>query len=596
MMDIEMEIKAALGLPEKTGAEYTYKHSPCCNTNDSKLNVNYTKGTWICNHRNTCGQGGLKLFSLAKLLNINLKQDNDWRQPYRAPMKKVEPKQYAPMKVATQQVDLGDTEVGAVLCLDDRIKQIEALFNPEDRLIVCKDCNYGETLEATMFSLENEFTNFTHFKVNHGGPKAEDIKDFKYTLVECDDISDMGIQKSFLMGLNLPIRTLTWSGNKSLHAIVCIDADNREEYNRRVSLIHEVCQSSGFNIDKTKDPCRYTRLAGSVNPKTGKVQKLIDICIGAKDWNEWEISTIPKLEVTKHTLTTGDFESAAVVPGFSSGFLTHDYNDSGLKAGGLTLLTGRRNQGKTTFARQIMIATAKQELGVFAYMGEGEKEREKGYLERLVAQEGELNTTDNGYERQDWYANDLAKLRYEREVAQYIDFYNKPLDLKGTVFDSLMSEMLIKARQGSVLYVIDNMMKLTADQFDVFKSQKTIIAKLKEFAVHFKVHIILICHPRKDGHSVSGSMEQENTADTILKFQRVFGLSSEEGISDLELKNVTAMVTNEKVRDGGKAHTMYMEFDPVKQANIEIVYLPDLYRRAQDYKIGGCYSRAMLYV
>jgi len=595
MIDLELDIKAALGLPEKTGAEYTYKYSPCCNTNDSKLNVNYTKGTWICNHRNTCGKGGTKLFSLAKLLNIDTKQD-DWKQPYRAPMKKVEPKQYAPMKVAAQKVDLGDAEVGAVLCLDDRIKQIEALFNPEDRLIVCKDCNYGETLEATMLSLENEFDNFTHFKVNHGGPKAEDIKDFKYTLVECDDISDMGIQKSFLMGLNLPIRTLTWSGNKSLHAIVCIDADNREEYNRRVSLIHEICQSAGFNIDKTKDPCRYTRLAGSVNPKTGKVQKLIDICIGAKDWNEWERLTIPKLEVTKHTVNTSEFESAAVVPGFSSGFLIHDFNDSGLKAGGLTLLTGRRNQGKTTFARQIMIATAKQELGVFAYMGEGEKEREKGYLERLVAQEGELNTTDNGYERQDWYANDLAKLRYEREVAQYIDFYNKPLDLKGTVFDSLMSEMLIKARQGSVLYVIDNMMKLTADQFDVFKSQKTIIAKLKEFAVHFKVHIILICHPRKDGHSVSGSMEQENTADTILKFQRVFGLSSEEGISDLELKNVTAMVTNEKVRDGGKAHTMYMEFDPVKQANIEIVYLPDLYRRAQDYKIGGYYSRAMLYV
>ena len=159
-----------------------------------------------------------------------------------------------------------------------------------------------------------------------------------------------------------------------------------------------------------------------------------------------------------------------------------------------------------------------------------------------------------------------------------------------------MSEMVIKARQGSVLFVIDNMMKLTADQFDVFKSQKTIIAKLKEFAVHFKVHIILICHPRKDGHSVSGSMEQENTADTILKFQRVFSPDSDDGISAMELKNVTAVVTNEKVRDGGKAHTMYMTFDPIKQANIEVVYLPDLYRRAEDYKIGGFYSRAMLYI
>jgi len=156
--------------------------------------------------------------------------------------------------------------------------------------------------------------------------------------------------------------------------------------------------------------------------------------------------------------------------------------------------------------------------------------------------------------------------------------------------------MVIKARQGTVLFVIDNMMKLTADQKETFKAQQVIISKLKEFAVHFKIHIILICHPKKDGTSISGAMEIENTADTILKFHRICLSETDDGISEEELNRVTAMVTNEKVRDGGKAQTMYMEFDATKQANIEIVYLPDLYRRAQDYKIGGYYSRAMLYV
>ena len=593
MRELELDLKAAMGIPKREGRETLYTYSPCCQRPDDKFMVNWEKGVWLCNHRSSCGQEG-NLYQLAKLMNVDVKREN--KNHYQRPYQKPVVKQYAPVKVKPQIVDIGNTEVKPEIDMGDRVKQLEALFNPEDKLIVCKNANYGETLAASIFTLENEFDNFTHIKVNHGGPKASDISDFKYTLVECDDIADLSKQKAYLTGLGLPIQTLTWSGNKSLHAIVRIDALTRPEYDRRVSLIHTVCQSAGFNIDKTKDPCRYTRLAGSINPKTQKVQKLIDVCIGAKDWNEWEMTTVPRLEVTKHTVNTGEFESAAVVPGFSSGFLTHDYNDSGLKAGGLTLLTGARNQGKTTFARQIMIAVARQELGVYAYMGEGDREREKGYLERLLAKEGELNVSDNGYERKDWYANELAKIRYNREIAEYIDFYNKPLGLQEKVFDSILGEMTIKARQGSVLFVIDNMMKLTADQSDVFKAQKIIISKLKEFVVHFKVHIILICHPRKDGHSVSGSMEQENTADTILKFQRVHAPDSDDGLPDLELNKVTAIVTNEKVRDGGQAKTMYMEFDPIKQANIEIVYLPDLYSRAVDYRKDGFYSREMIYV
>jgi predicted ATP-dependent serine protease len=278
--------------------------------------------------------------------------------------------------------------------------------------------------------------------------------------------------------------------------------------------------------------------------------------------------------------------------------LTHDYNDSGFKAGGLTLLTGRRNQGKTTFARQIMIAVARQQMGVFAYMGEGEMEREKGYLERLIAKEGELVPFDNTYGRVDYLANEVAEARFNREIAPYIDFYNKPLNLKGSVFNSILSEMTVKARQGSVLFVIDNMMKLTADQKEVFKAQQNIIAKLKEFAVHFKVHIILIAHPRKDGTSISGAMEQENTADTILKFNRVFSSISSDSISEpipqKELDRVTAQVTNEKVRDGGVMYTMYMEFDPIRQANIDIVYQSDIYQMAHDYKQDGYYSRPVI--
>ena len=95
-------------------------------------------------------------------------------------------------------------------------------------------------------------------------------------------------------------------------------------------------------------------------------------------------------------------------------------------------------------------------------------------------------------------------------------------------------------------------------------------------------------------------MEQENTADTILRFKRVFDQSSiannQDEFPPHELPNVTAVVINEKVRDGGKDHMMYMEFDHVRQANIEITYLSDIRDMAKDYQDTGYYSRPATYM
>lgn len=587
---LEHQLRPLMGIPKKDGRETLYKFSPCCNTHDDKFTVNWEKERWICNHQNTCGRRG-NLISLANLLGVTVANKTPYHQNDWKPVK-----HYKPNKVKVEPVEIEDkTEVN----FNERQRHLEALFSPDDHLVFAKDSNYAVLIESNQIDIEYDSDNYTHFKVNHGGAKADDIKDFKYTLVECDEIADLTKQKEFLLGLNLPIASLTYSGNKSLHAVVKIQARDRKEYDRRVNLVHEVCGSVGFPIDKTKDPCRFTRLAGAINPSSLKSQVLLDLNIGSESWYVWEEEYLPTLETTQHTISTADFESRPVEAGFSSGFLTHDYNDSGLKGGGLTLLTGQRNQGKTTFARQIMIATASQELKVYAYMGEGEPEREKGYLERLVACKGELEPHDNTYGRVDYIATKPAQNRFNDKYAPFIDFYNKPLTLKGKVFDSIFTEMQIKAKQGTVLFVIDNMMKLTADQKETFKSQQIIIAKLKEFAVHYKVHIILIAHPRKDGTSISGAMEQENTADTILKFMRCDANSAQAfinyGINPEELSRVTAIVTNEKVRDGGTAKPMFMEFDATRQANIDIVYLPDLYQMASDYRRDNMFSRETIY-
>ena len=125
------------------------------------------------------------------------------------------------------------------------------------------------------------------------GCKAENVTDYRYCLIESDDMS---IEKQYAMftELKLPIATLTHSGGKSLHAIVKVDAPNRHEYQRRFEYIRKVCESAGFTIDKaTKDPSRLSRLPGLY--RGGKKQYLIGTNLGLDSWQEW-VDYIEQLE------------------------------------------------------------------------------------------------------------------------------------------------------------------------------------------------------------------------------------------------------------------------------------------------------------
>lgn len=587
------EIESRLGVCRKTRGSRKYYDCPKCTVKDpvGQLVVDWNLDKFICNHVDSCGFAGTITKSLSYELGIRKQMDTHTYVQKQEPIKtkykvdKIEPVEFD----IVRDKDLYDPR-------KDRERQIKALFLPNSQLVGAIDSEYGNPILIDSEALLTTSENFTHFKVNAGGSKAEDIKDYRYTLLECDEIADMKIQGAYIKELGLPVASLTWSGNKSLHAVVKVEASSLEEYKNRVELIHEVCASVGFKVDKTKDCCRFTRLAGSLNNKTNRIQRLLEVNSGSESWVDWELNYLPKLIVTENVLNSSQIKTKVVESGFSSGFATHDYNDSGMKGANVTLLTGKRNQGKTTFSRQLVVASALQGIKSFVWYGEGDKEVEKGYFTRIIAREGEIESSDNGYGRTVWYANDLAEKRFDEHYAPYIDMYVKPIDLKIPVFDDLIARMTDKAKQGVRLFVIDNMMKLTADQKNTNTAQIMIIAKLKEFADYYNVHIVLIAHPRKgDGdQSISGAMEQENTADTILRFKRIFsasGLGKEDNFPSAESHKVTAVVLNEKVRNGGKQYPMYMEFDEVKQINIDIAYLSDLEQLASEYQEDGRYSR-----
>lgn len=118
------------------------------------------------------------------------------------------------------------------------------------------------------------------------GVKNENVTDFRYALVESDSM-EIDKQNAIMRELELPIACLVHSGNKSLHAIVKIEAMDYKEYRKRVDYLYNICKKNGLDIDsQNRNPSRLSRMPGI--KRNGKKQFLIDTNIGKSSWDEWQ--------------------------------------------------------------------------------------------------------------------------------------------------------------------------------------------------------------------------------------------------------------------------------------------------------------------
>ena len=114
----------------------------------------------------SCGFQG-HISQLAKELNIDIpREQRAPRVTYKQPVKK----QYKVEKISTVKVDLPEEKTTAV-DINDRVLQLEALFDRSSQLVCCIDSKYGNLIPMDLELLEYDSENYTHFKIN-----AEDLK------------------------------------------------------------------------------------------------------------------------------------------------------------------------------------------------------------------------------------------------------------------------------------------------------------------------------------------------------------------------------------------------------------------------------------
>lgn len=118
------------------------------------------------------------------------------------------------------------------------------------------------------------------------GVKNANVTEYRYALVE-SDVTDITHQNQILRDLELPIACLVYSGGKSIHAIVRIDAIDYTEYRKRVDFLYDVCEKNGLKVDKqNKNPSRLSRMPGVM--RNGEKQYLLDVNIGKESFNQWK--------------------------------------------------------------------------------------------------------------------------------------------------------------------------------------------------------------------------------------------------------------------------------------------------------------------
>lgn len=118
------------------------------------------------------------------------------------------------------------------------------------------------------------------------GVKNENVTDYRFTLVESDNM-ELSKQRQIIENLRLPVACLVFSGKKSIHAIVHVDASGKDEYRKRVEYIYKQCQDAGLSVDiQNKNPSRLSRMPGVTRGENQ--QTLLATNIGFKDFLSWE--------------------------------------------------------------------------------------------------------------------------------------------------------------------------------------------------------------------------------------------------------------------------------------------------------------------
>ena len=222
-------------------------------------------------------------------------------------------------------------------------------------------------------------------------------------------------------------------------------------------------------------------------------------------------------------IKTKNMADAIAIP---TGFTCLDRAIKGLILGEVTILSGINGSGKSSWLNVVMINAVNRGFNTACFSGELTPENMKRWMFLPTAgKKCSIKDTnhDNVYDVdikvvskiEDWFEGKFFLFNN--------DYGNKYEQIISDIKD-IITERNIK------LIVIDNLMAVNlGEKGDKNDRQKNFILDIVELAKKYQVHIIVVCHPRKESgnqtllrkESISGSSDLSNAAQNIAIIHRV---------------------------------------------------------------------------
>lgn len=232
-------------------------------------------------------------------------------------------------------------------------------------------------------------------------------------------------------------------------------------------------------------------------------------------------------EIGKKWLTPKDIKRKREqdIIAMPTGYSYLDKAIRGLILGEVTILSGLNGSGKSSWLNSVMLNIIHRGFKVACFSGEltdynvvkwlAQSAAGKNYVQKVEGSEYAYEVNDKVYEKIcDWLDG------------KFFLFNNN----YGNKFEQVLSDLEEVVEKGVNFIVIDNLMALQINGFsgDRNEKQKQFILEVVEFAKKHNVHIVVVCHPRKESgaqtllrkESIAGSSDLSNAVQNVMIVHR----------------------------------------------------------------------------
>jgi len=245
-----------------------------------------------------------------------------------------------------------------------------------------------------------------------------------------------------------------------------------------------------------------------------------------------------------------------------SGFGILDAAIGGLTESALTIITGKRGEGKSTFLGQVALNAIENRHHVCFYSGELSAGRFQEWIFSQAAGSRNMSPYPDQFGTTRWAVRNEAEKKIREWLGKKLLMYDNTKTKASERHTILRCFREVRSYYGCDLFVVDNLMTAKADtdvDQNALRAQANFAGEMMDFAREASVHVIIVAHQKKGENAdvndgVSGLSEITNLASNVILVKRVDEY-------DRNKHNCDSLVIVSKNRDYGDCGTFEFNFD-----------------------------------